>query len=758
MPLVDSQRDFATVPKRPLAADFMDYNIPKSQTPDEQNLSPLNHRNNWPHAGMPTEQGKPSDTIPDIDQALKRKYSYEMEEPSNLEITMDTYAHEHPLPTPVLTRATSPVKEQGSTQLTVKTCMDGGTDTVFCGSTMHHSPECDDVETACTTEETPRSLLSFSVTNPERNPRKTFYPSLQSRRDTNPNAVERTGVKSQHWEPREKSFTHHPREGGPLTACRQKGCHWKSPKKLKCAKNKVGHAHDSRSWPHLDTRTMETTKEASVADHNHLPRSTESAQQTMSSETKGVNGGDDAKINIRKDAKFHNAKSSSTESKQQGSRLRLSSEVDKRCFSLHKGNDIYVGKVTFRHMNELSMRLLNALCEEDNSTENFFEKKICIRYMIDVDVVKSVFQRLSAAEDYGIAAFEFPDVGDQEPLRNLMQYLGEKRRVGVVTFTGLAGIIIPGNDASAILHKDLDSAPYLYCSLLHASHSPSHLGMSKPPRNPSHPKISLPAPMVAMTEYRKLFLRAVHRMPPNIQWIVEGKRIHFFAPSILATSEVKWLLEQYGAKVDDNTAECEVIMVHRWFHYQIHMLPGLNNLKKAMVTFVLWGLTLPQLVRGPEVLFPGDGGIITFTTDVLMADTGPAWLRMFQTFLQKSHPISGQWGVILHPSVWEMMQQLSQALTEDEPFLYRVQEVYFILQSLKLNGLLRIGQRSDVYDHPEEQQRVYHMLVRLQYSWSLNFRHFVCVSLSANRAEAEVVEGIDQLSPEEFSRHFIYKT
>ncbi|TPX71422.1 hypothetical protein SpCBS45565_g01077 [Spizellomyces sp. 'palustris'] len=744
----------------------------------------MNLRNNWPRQGMPTEQRKPSDAIPQIEQVLKRNYSYEMEEPLNLEFSMDTNTHDDRLPTPGLIPATSPVKEQGSTQLTVNSSMDGGTGTVLCASAMHRSPECDDVETGCTTEENRRSLLSFSVTNPKRNPRRTFYPSLQSGRDTDPDAGERTGAKSQHWEPRETSSTYHPRERGPLATCKQKGSHWKSPKKVsKCAKNKVKHAHVNRSRPHLDKRTLEPTRETSVADHNHLPLSTASAQQTMSSETKGVNGRDDAKLNKREDAKCHNAKPSPTESKQQESRLRLSSEVDQRYFSLHKGNDIYVGKVAFRHMNELSMRFLNALCGDDTSTENLFEKKICIRHMIDMDVVKSAFQKLSAAEDYGIAAFELPDVGDQEPFRNLMQYLGEKRRAGVVMFTGLAGIIIPGNDAPAILHKDLDSAPYLYCSLMHTSHSPSHVALSKPPRNPSHPKLSLPAPMVAMTEYRKLFLRAVHRMPPNIQWIVEGKRIRIFAPSILATSEVKWLLEQYGASVDDNTAECEVIMVHRWFHDQIHMLPGLNNLKKAMVRFVLWGETLPQLVRGPEVLFPGDGGIITFTTDVLMADTGPAWLRMFQTFLQKSHPISGHWGVILHPSVWEMMQQLSQALTEDEPVLFRVQEVYFILQSLKLHGLLRIGQRSDIYDvgfvfalsarmsnrsdrqeraflqqHPEEQQRVYHMLVRLQYSWSLNFRHFVCVSLSANRAEADIVEGIDQLSPEEFSRQFIYKS
>ncbi|KAI8920749.1 hypothetical protein DFJ77DRAFT_447218 [Powellomyces hirtus] len=437
-------------------------------------------------------------------------------------------------------------------------------------------------------------------------------------------------------------------------------------------------------------------------------------------------------------------------------------------YNLSKANGIYVAKVRFAKL-KIEHSIAVELAAELTTAEEATGPLLCVKYMVSDDHIKEALEinSLKGPFDHGTLEVLLPQ--EVDAVKKMLTFLSDNKRTGIIPLKTVTIFLMP-TKARDLFKLSVDDSKLLHCVFMDNRSVSNELRLTGMRR-----EVKMPSPLQMSVEQRMTLLQAIYCLPPNFQWLVDGKMVFLFSPpQILATTEMRWLLQHRGAQVVTDPAECHLVLCHRWYHDKIGLLPNLVTMKRKFVEFVLWGQscsayrqypesTESPFVQRPLQLFPGGGGIVTLTAEALVTTEGLQFLQYFDGFA-KMQADNRQWGCVLHPEVYLKIKQSAdgRGATDVTCASASASLALFYMRRLRDLGCLMIASEAHVEDENDNftgPGGEFCLMVRLQYSWSLNFRHFVLLSMvrpedRANGDHPISVGGIEEMTVLEFMNRY----
>ncbi|KAI8821410.1 uncharacterized protein EV422DRAFT_528057 [Fimicolochytrium jonesii] len=423
------------------------------------------------------------------------------------------------------------------------------------------------------------------------------------------------------------------------------------------------------------------------------------------------------------------------------------STISSAVYQLCKGRQQFVANVGFAEDSKRSPNVTTFLedVQSGGTTPSLFLKK-----MVPLSHLKGSLISTTARKTCGFSALtlEKPSTDALKSVQALVRYLSAKQRVGVISLRRFTLFVLPTIELGTMGEEEVDAEIFpLFCVIADKAKSPRTLTLQ---RN----KIELKtiSPLLAYSDFVKTHIMLVQKLPEKTNWLVEGKRVHVYGPHASATMELTWLLRMLGAQCVANPKNCDFVMCHRSFHEHVPLLPHLNELKLGATEFVLWGHSTGANIKKPILMFPA-GGILTLTYEALCHPGAAKFLERFKKLARTATP-GREWGCVLHPDVAQKIKPIDGI----EPALQHDRLVaWHHIMMLEHERFLRFATPDDVYfaDSQEDLAKSEHaMMLRLQYIWSLNFRHFVVVR-AENQDQQPLVGGIDEINADQFFERYM---
>ncbi|KAJ3150092.1 hypothetical protein HDU86_006715 [Geranomyces michiganensis] len=420
-----------------------------------------------------------------------------------------------------------------------------------------------------------------------------------------------------------------------------------------------------------------------------------------------------------------------------------------QCFSLYKGQGVFVATVQLVNVS------MPGAVERGLAQELAQDGALCVAHMVPLDYMEDAVYDHGSNVPYDHAAFKAILPFQTEEIKTVATYLSVAKRAGVVALKYFTLFILPASNARSLFNIDVDGEAFLYCVAMRNTGSTPGTLKTSGNRRP----LKLASPFLASVEVRQAYLQATYGLPEKFQWLVDGRSVFILSPDdIVPTTEMHWLVNSHGGRVQAQPREdCNLILCHRRCHQKIGLLPNLLALKKNGAEFVLWGHSSPSLTQNPMQLFPGSGGIVSFTEQSMASPDGLELLRGFAHFTKMQNSTS-QWLCVLHPHLVNTYKSCAAGETADAvvPQAVAAQAMFYIYR-LEAAECLIIATEGQVYDekaHLTGPVREFALLVRLQIQWSLNFRNFVLLTADDGRRGDDGSAGILEMTVVDFMRFY----
>ncbi|KAJ3012115.1 hypothetical protein HKX48_006442 [Thoreauomyces humboldtii] len=329
-----------------------------------------------------------------------------------------------------------------------------------------------------------------------------------------------------------------------------------------------------------------------------------------------------------------------------------------------------------------------------------------------------------------------------------MDALRTEKKAAIIPLQTLTLFIIPRHPQVDTFDLPAETAP-VHCVVVDNHRSPRSLHCATDLKFQNVPLSTTPS-----LEYRKEFLMAVHHMPAELPWLVNGRRVFVFGPETQSVKEMRDLLHYLGADVGLGPLQCDIIMCHRIYQSQIDTLPNLLELKKRDCDFILWGRSFAEESgsQTPVKMFPGAGGMVSITWEALDDDDGLVWCTEFANLTRKHHHLM-HWGCVLHPDVHANLVKACDDDARSPEAIDRCQRTLLQVRRMMDIDVIQIATPGEIHPFGDLQgrQATFTLLQRLQFSWSRCHRNFVLIDKPDPERQVGVeMGGIEELTVKQF--------